>query len=172
MKIILTQDLENFGNKGAILNVKDGYARNFLFPKGFAVPYTESNYKNIALQKKSKLDLNKRKEEEALDLKEKLSNITITIKRKSGENGKLFGSVTSKEIEEELKKLGFDISKKEIFLEEHIKTTGIYDIPVKLYKGIEIPIKLWVVGEEEVNESETPTEDKKGREKEEKKQND
>jgi len=165
MKIILMQDLENLGNKGTILNVKDGYARNFLFPKGFAVPYTESNYKNIAIQKKSKLDLNKRKEEEALVLKEKLSNITITIKRKSGENGKLFGSVTSKEIEEELKKLGFDISKKEIYLEEHIKTTGIYDIPVKLYKGIEIPIKLWVVGEEEVNESETSLEDIKKKEK-------
>lgn len=169
MKIILTQDLENLGDKGDVLKVKDGYARNFLFPKGFAVPYTESNYKNIALQKKSKLDVNKRKEEEALDLKEKLSNTAITIKRKSGENGKLFGSVTSKEIEDELKKLGFDISKKEIVMEEHIKTTGIYDIPIKLYKGIEIPIKLWVVGEKEVNESEKVPENKKG---EEKKKND
>ncbi|MBO8131227.1 MAG: 50S ribosomal protein L9 [Candidatus Marinimicrobia bacterium] len=145
MKIILLQDYENLGKAYDEVEVKDGYARNFLIPKGIAIKSTKQNLKII----ENRLNMQKFKEEKKLrqakQLAEKLQKISLTIPVQVGEEDKVFGSVTSHEIAESLKEKGFDIDKKNILLEEPIKALGIYDIPIKLHSEVTATIKLWVV---------------------------
>ena len=129
MKVILTQDIKGVGKKDEIINANDGYARNFLFPKKMAV---EANKQNMSLLQGRKDSANFKKEqdkEKANELKDKISKIMLTIKVKSGENGKIFGSITSKEISTELKKQhNIEIDKKKIMLKEAIKEQGTFTI--------------------------------------------
>jgi len=145
VKIILLQDYENLGKAYDEVEVKDGYARNFLIPKGIAIKSTKQNLKII----ENRLNMQKFKEEKKLrqakQLAEKLQKISLTIPVQVGEEDKVFGSVTSHEIAESLKEKGFDIDKKNILLEEPIKALGIYDIPIKLHSEVTATIKLWVV---------------------------
>ena len=136
MKVILTQDVKGVGKKDQILEVNDGYARNFLIPKKLGV---QASTANLALLK-SKQDSRdfKRQEDkkEAEQIKEKLEKIRLDIKVKSGENGKIFGGVTSKEISDVLKdKYSINIDKKKIELKETIKTVGITTVDIKLFEG-------------------------------------
>jgi len=148
MKVILLQDVKGQGKKGDIVNVSDGYARNFLFPKGLA---QEANSKNLAEwenKKKAEVLKKQREFEESRKLADRLSKLTVTIKAKSGENGKLFGSVTSKEIADELKKQhNIELDKKKIVLPEPIKNLGTFSLEVKVYP--EVSGKLTVKVEEE-----------------------
>jgi ribosomal protein L9 len=148
MKVILISDVESFGKKGEVKDVKDGFARNYLFPKKFAVEATPENMKTWERQKQSL----KKKEEgvkaEAEALAEKLNGVSCTIPMKAGEEDKLFGSVTSQNISDALSKHGFDISRKDIQLEEPIKTLGTYEIPIKLHPQVTANIKVEVVKEE------------------------
>ena len=136
MKVILTQDIKGVGKKDEIINANDGYARNFLFPKKLAV---EANNSNMAQLKGKQDSANFKKEQ----VKEKLSKITLKITVKAGENGKIFGSITSKEIATELKnQYNIEIDKKKILLKEAIKETGIVNVEIKLYEGIIGKLKI------------------------------
>ena len=148
MKVILIQDVKGVGKKDQILEVNDGYARNFLIPKKLGV---QASTANLALLK-SKQDSRdfKRQEEkkEAEQIKEKLEKIRLDIKVKSGENGKIFGGVTSKEISDVLKdKYSINIDKKKIELKETIKTVGITTVDIKLFEGVIGKVKVNVIPE-------------------------
>lgn len=148
MKVILMEDVKGTGKKGEMVNVKDGYARNFLIPKGLAVEATAENI-NIMKAKKEAENIKKEKEKaKARELAEKLNSITVVIKTKAGENGKLFGSITSKDISDKLKSdYKIDIDKKKLNMPEPIKSLGTSVVEVKLYP--EISAKLNVKVEQE-----------------------
>ena len=148
MKVILTQDVKGVGKKDQILEVNDGYARNFLIPKKLGV---QASTANLALLK-SKQDSRdfKRQEDkkEAEQIKEKLEKIRLDIKVKSGENGKIFGGVTSKKISDVLKdKYSINIDKKKIELKETIKIVGITTVDIKLFEGVIGKVKVNVIPE-------------------------
>ena len=148
MKVILLDNINGVGKKDEIINASDGYARNFLFPKKLAVEANNENMSKLKAKKQSeqyKKDVNK---ENAEKIAKKLDDITLTIKVKSGENGKIFGGVTSKEISEELKKqYKIDIDKKKIILNENIKNLGSFDISMKLFEGVTGKLKVKVISE-------------------------
>jgi len=148
MKVILKEDVKGTGKKGEMVNVKDGYARNFLFPKGLAVEATAENI-NIMKARKEAESAKKQKEmAQARELAAKLRDITVVIKTKAGENGKLFGSITSKDISDKLKSdYKIDIDKKKFNMPEPIKSLGSCEVEVKLYP--EISAKLNVKVEQE-----------------------
>ena len=144
MKVVLTADVKNKGKKGDIINVNDGYAMNFLIPKGLAVAATTGAV-NETNQKKAAEVARKAKELAAAQAAaEKLNMATVTLFVKCGESGKLFGSVTSKEIAEELTKQGYDVEKKNIMLEEPLKKLGRATVEVKLYPGVKTKINVVV----------------------------
>ena len=150
MKIILKEDLESLGKCGDVIQVKDGYARNYLFPKNLAIPATKGNLSSIeeiTRQKKFRDEKKKKGEEK---LKSDLEKISITAEVKVGEEDRVFGSVTSQNIAELLKEQGFEIDKRRIDLEEPIKALGVYTVPVKIHGDVVANLKLWVVkqGEE------------------------
>lgn len=145
MKVIFIKDLKGQGKVGDQKNISDGYAKNFLIPKGYAIEATAANMNDL----KGKKDSQEYKKEQdilhAEQTKAKLAEITVKISEKSGDNGKLFGSVTSKDIADELKKQhGIDIDKKKFVLPDGIKETGVFTVDVKLYPGISGKIKVEV----------------------------
>ena len=148
MKVILLDNIKGVGKKDEIINASDGYARNFLFPKKLAVEANNENMSKLKAKKQSeryKKDVNKENSEK---IAKKLDDITLTIKVKAGENGKIFGGVTSKEISEELKKqYKIDIDKKKIILNENIKNLGSFDISMKLFEGVTGKLKVKVISE-------------------------
>ena len=154
MKVILKEDVKALGSIGEIVNVKDGYARNYLIPKGFAVRANEKNMKEFLHHKRMiELKLNKVKIK-AKELKEKLEAVEVNTKQKLGKSGKLFGSVTSLVIEKELEKLGFDVDRKKILLKEPIKTLGNFVVEVKLHPEVIANLKVNVLSDEEKKEEE------------------
>ncbi|KHO61605.1 50S ribosomal protein L9 [Thermoanaerobacter sp. YS13] len=147
MKVILVKDVKNVGKAGEVINVSDGYGRNYLLPRGLAIEATESNIKVLNEKKKAEEKKRQQELEEAKEMAQKLSNLSLVLKVKAGENGKLFGSVTSKDVEEALKEKGFDIDKKKISFDETVKTTGTYYVDIKLYQGVTAKVKIDVVAE-------------------------
>lgn len=147
MKVILLQDVKGTGKKGEIVNVSDGYARNFLFPRNLAEEATDKNL-NKWKQKQKEEERKKQQEiAEANKIVESLKGVTLIIKAKSGENGKLFGSVTNKEIAEELEKQhNIKLDKKKIVLPEPIKQLGEMELEVKVYAEISGKLKVRVEG--------------------------
>ena len=146
MKVILLADIKGVGKKDEVINASDGYARNFLFPKNLAL---EANKENMA-KLKSKNDAKAYQKEmdikAAKEVAEKINSITMKLEVKAGENGKIFGGVTAKEIAENLKKeYKIHIDKKKVLLSETIKTIGVHNIEIKLYEGIIAKLKLNVV---------------------------
>lgn len=148
MEIVLTKDYEQLGKAMDVITVKDGYARNFLIPKGIAVPATEGNRKKVAEAKRIAEVHEEKKIKEARQLAKKIEQVPCTIPVKVGEEDKIFGSVTAQEIADFLKKEGFDIEKRHVDLEEPIKQLGVYSIRIALYKDVEAKLKVWVVKEE------------------------
>jgi len=147
MKVILQKDIDKVGHVGDIVNVSEGYARNYLLPKKLAVKAFENNLAQFEHQKKAlQAKINKQKKD-ALSLAEKLNSYSCTISKKVGENDKIFGSVTSSDIEAALTKDGFDISKKNIIIEDPIKNLGVYTVSIKIAKAVDANIKVWVVAE-------------------------
>lgn len=145
MKVILQQDVKSLGNKGDVVDVSDGYARNYLFPRKFALEASSGNLKEV----KAKKELLKKRQQQEIDkaeqLKEKLANTLITLTTKAGENGKLFGSVTSKEIATVLQsKHGIKIDKRKIDMPEPIKSLGSYGVKVKIHPQVhgELTVKI------------------------------
>lgn len=143
MKIILLKDVKGLGKKGDLVNSKTGYARNFLFPKELAIEATSANLKKWEVETKDKEDRVQKEKEEALKLKDKIEELTIDIKGKGGEGGRLFGSITSKDIADSLKnQYKIDIDKKKIELKENIKTAGITSVDVRVYPEITANLKV------------------------------
>ena len=147
MEIILRQDYESLGAAGEIVNVKDGFGRNFLIPRGIAYIATDANKKRHESDLKQASMQLARDKKAAEELSEKLKNVSCTITVQVGEEDKLFGSVTSLNITESLSSQGFDIDKRKILLEEPIKSLGIYSVPIKLHPEVECNVKVWVVKE-------------------------
>jgi len=147
MKIILSQNVKKLGDAGSIVNVKSGYARNFLIPKGLAVAATDHNIKIVGASIKQQELADAKKRTNLESLANQLNKLTIKITLKQGEDDKLFGSVTSQMIVDMVKEHGFDIDKKEIDNSEPIKTVGNHFVVVKLDKDITARIKIKVSGE-------------------------
>ena len=150
MKVILTEDVRGTGKRGDKVTVKDGYGRNFLVPKGLAVPALEGNVKKLDSVIRNLQNKKARELKSAEDMKAKLEEISLVIKMKAGDDGKLFGSVTHKDVAEAIKKTaGIEIDKKLIRIEEPIKMTGVYTVEVHLTPDVNASVKIEVEKEEE-----------------------
>ena len=146
MKVILLQDVPKIGKKDQVLEAKEGYARNYLFPKKLAVEATPANMKELQRQEKIRAEKAAELKAEAVALGEKLKNTTVTIQTKCGAGGKLFGAVTNKEIAEQLEKsTGIKIDKRKINLEENIKTLGTYRPLVKLHPDVHVELAVKII---------------------------
>lgn len=147
MKVILKQNVSSLGKAGDLVKVSDGYARNLLIPKGLAIEANEKNIKTFEHEKKNILQRAEKEQKAAQDQAAKLSSVVLTIARKVGDQDKIFGSVTSKDIEMALQEKGFAIDRKMIVHDEQIKSLGEFKVKIKLHGGIEAEIKLNVIGE-------------------------
>ena len=136
MKVILKDDVRNLGNMGQVVNVADGYARNYLVPRGLAVEASTKNIKSIEHEKRIIQEKAKKIKRSAEELSDSISKLTLVIKANAGEEGKLFGSVTTMDIAELLKNEGFEIDKKKISIEEPIKRLGTHTVNVKIHPEI------------------------------------
>jgi len=148
MKVILLEDVDTLGKLGDTVNVKDGYARNYLFPRKLALPATARNLKSQAHQLR---DIERRKGkivDNARSLAEKVSGVALTFTRKSGDKGRLFGSVTNMDIAEALAEKGLTIDRKDIVLPDPIKSIGEFDVQIKLHHEVNPEIKITVLPEE------------------------
>ncbi len=151
MKVILKEEIKKLGGFGEIVDVKDGYARNYLLPKGLVWKDSEGSRAKVEeLQRTLKIEKEKEKEA-ASELAEKLKDISVTIEVEVGKDDKLFGSVTNIDIAQKLKEEGVDIDKKLIVIEEPIKKLGVYKVDVNLHPEVDAACKVWVVGKEEDN---------------------
>ncbi len=148
MRVILKQDVENVGRKGDLVNVSDGFGRNYLIPKKLALEVTPSNLKMIEIERQA---LKRKLEKERLSFQEtiaRLEQLVLVFERKSGEKDMIFGSVSAADIKDELDRLGFDIEKKKILLEEPIRRLGNYTIPVKVFHDDKAMLRVEVRKEE------------------------
>ncbi|MBN2539197.1 MAG: 50S ribosomal protein L9 [Deltaproteobacteria bacterium] len=147
MKIILRNDVESVGKAGDLVNVSDGYARNFLIPRGLGIEASNKSMKVL----KNEMDMAERKVQKdkkaAQSMAERLEGVTCTISRKVGQQDKLFGSVSTKDIGDALREHGIEIDKRNILLEDPIKSLGEFSVKIKLHSGISADIKVVVAGE-------------------------
>ena len=147
MKVILTQDMDSLGLAGEIVEVARGYARNYLIPKKVALEATEDNIKRTETQRKN-IEVKRIKlKEDAQKIKERLAEVTISIAQKVGEEDKLYGSVTTMNIADELEKQGITIDRRKIILDKPIKSLGEFSVPIKLHPQVTASIKVTVVPE-------------------------
>ena len=149
MKVILKQDVEKLGKGGEIVNVAPGYGRNYLIPQRIAVEATPGNIKVIELEKVAHARRDQREKESASLLAGDIVKLTATIRRKAGEGGSLYGSVTALDIGDFLIAHKIDIDKRKIQLEEPIKTVGEYQVPIRLHREVTVPIRVIVEPEPE-----------------------
>ena len=149
MEVILREDVDKLGTRGQLVKVASGYARNFLLPKRLAVAATESNKKIVEQERQAHLRREAKVVGEAGELGKLMEAVVVTISQKAGENGQLFGSVTSKDIAEALEKQGYTIERRKIVLDEPIKTLGEFKVPVRLHREVTVEIAVNVVKEEE-----------------------
>ena len=147
MKLILREDVGNLGNIGDIVEVAGGYGRNYLLPRGLAVKASPKNLKEQEHQKKLIQARMDRQRKDAQEMAGSLNSVSCTIVRKTGEDEKLYGSVTSRDIEEALRQEVSRSSRERILLEEPLKKLGVYTVPVKLHADVTGNIKVWVVKE-------------------------
>ncbi len=148
MKVILKREVEALGLEGDIIAVANGYARNYLIPKGFALEATSQNVKLMETQRK-KIEIRRLKaKEDAEKVKERMRDVVVTIRQKAGEEGRLYGSVTTMDIAAELEKQGIAIERKKIILDKPIKTLGDFDVSVRIHPQVKAAIKVTVTPEE------------------------
>ena len=148
MEVILREDVDKLGNRGQVVKVAAGYARNFLLPKRLAVAATASNKKIIEQERQSHLRKDAKLEVEAQDLARLVNSVTVTIKQKAGENDQLFGSVTSKDVADALAAQNFVIDRRKIQLDEPIKQLGEFKVTVRLHKDVTAEVTVVVAKEE------------------------
>jgi large subunit ribosomal protein L9 len=153
MEVILKEDVVNLGHRGDVVKVADGYARNFLLPRKLAMQATQANKAVIEQMKAAAARRAATEKAQAEEFAVKLTPVALSFTRKSGENGQLFGSVTSADIASDLEAKGFEIDRRKIQLAEPLKTVGDYDVPIKLYREVVAHIKVTVVAEVVVEEA-------------------
>ncbi|MHB1223787.1 MAG: 50S ribosomal protein L9 [Gemmatimonadaceae bacterium] len=147
MEVILRQAVDNLGHPGDVVVVSPGFARNYLLPRGIAYQATEGNKKRIS-QEKARLEAAEAERRGAAEsVAKQLEEVSITFSARVGEEGKLFGSVTSADIVEQLEAQGFTIEKRQVELPEPIKTLGVYRIPIRLHADVHPEIKVWVIAQ-------------------------
>lgn len=151
MKVILREHVDHLGERGDIVSVAKGYARNFLLPKGLALEATEGNLKQLEQRRKIWAEHDAHELEEARALAARLAGVELKSAKKAGESGTLYGSVTNAEIAELMAAKGFELDRKRIVLDEPIKAVGSYEIKVKIHPQVEGRIKLEVVAEAEAS---------------------
>lgn len=147
MKIILCQTIDRLGKTGDCVNVKEGYARNYLFPKNLAKEATPGNIKALESLKKKQAVEDENKLKDAKSLAEKIASLSITISAKAGEEEKLFGTVTPDMVSKALEPEGISIDKKDIIIDDPIKKLGVYQIGVKLHPEVKATLRVWIVKE-------------------------
>ncbi len=143
MKVILLQDVQGHGKKGEIVVINDGYAKNFLIPKKMAVEATKQMMNEIAQKTAKEARLLKEERERAESMAKELKGVTVTILAKFG-GDKMYGSITTQDVADNLKKMGYDVDKKKIVIKDSIKSVGIYDAEIKLYRDVNAKIKIKV----------------------------
>lgn len=145
MEVILKQDIQGVGKAGAVIKVKDGYARNFLLPRDLAVTVNPANLQKLQQEQKVRAEKELKSKKEAEAVKEKLAGMSLTIAALTQEKDKLYGSITAVEIEKALADEGVTVEKSRIVLEEPIKAVGIYEVPVQLHPEVLAQVKVWIV---------------------------
>lgn len=146
MEIILTQDVDKLGKIGSVIKVKDGFARNFLFPQHLAMPATPANLKKIEQEAKRTADLHQREKEKAESLRNRLNAMSITIPVIAHDEDKLYGSISTSDIIEALNQEGIsELTDDAVTLDEPIKSIGVYDVAIRLHPEVSAKIKVWVV---------------------------
>ena len=143
MEVLLIENVTHLGVRGDVVNVKDGYARNFLLPRKKALPVTAGNKRQIELEKERAQKVRAKELSEAEDLNTRLEAVSLTVAKKTGENGQLFGSVTNGDIADLLKAKGFEVEKQSISL-SHVKSIGSYDVDVRIYTGVHAKLTIEV----------------------------
>lgn len=144
MKVLLKQDVAKIGKKGELLEVKEGYARNFLIPNGLAVEASGGALKQLEEEKKAQDRRKLKEKEEAQALAGKIGNVSLVLRHKAGDEGRLFGSITSSEIAEGLKQKGFEVDKKKIVLDDPIRLVGDYTVKLKMHPEVSATINVQV----------------------------
>lgn len=148
MQVILRDALDKLGRAGDIVSVKPGYARNYLIPKGLAFEATDANVRRIEREKDK---IEKRAAEQLSDARKRaaaLEGVSVTFNARAGEEGKLFGSITNADIADKLAEQGVEIDRKQIVLDEPIKSLGVFSVPVRLHAEVQPEVKVWVIKEE------------------------
>lgn len=148
MQIILQEDIEKLGHRGQVVEVAEGYARNYLLPRKLAMPVTAGNLKQVEQVKRSLAKREATEREGAQRQADLLAAVTVALKRKAGENDQMFGSVTSADISDSLAAQGFTLDKRKIQLDQPIKTLGEFEVPAKLHREVIAKIKVIVTREE------------------------
>lgn len=148
MDVILREDIEKLGSRGQMVKVTPGYARNFLLPKRLAVLASESNKKIVEQERQAHLRKEAKVQADAVELAKLMGPVEVTIAQKAGENDQLFGSVTASDVVVALEKLGYEIDRRKVHLDEPIKTLGDFKVAVKLHRDVSIEIPVHVVREE------------------------
>jgi large subunit ribosomal protein L9 len=148
VEVILREDVEKVGSRGAVVKVADGYARNFLLPKRLAVPATDANKKIVEQEREAHLRREAKDKGDAEGLGHLLSDVSVTFRQRVGENGQLFGSVTAKDIADALESQKFHVERRKIQLEEPIRTLGEHQVVLRLHRDVSIPIKVVVEPEQ------------------------
>jgi large subunit ribosomal protein L9 len=146
MKVILLKDVPGTGAAGEIKEVKEGHARNYLIPRGLAMPASEGAVRALTNQQRAVERRAERQRRESEELIERLKGLVLEIRSRAGEGGKLFGSITSQQIAEALVQKGFDISRKQVELHEPVRLQGFYQVPVRVAPGVVVKIDLNVIG--------------------------
>jgi large subunit ribosomal protein L9 len=149
MELILREDVSNLGRRGDVVKVSDGYGRNFLLPRKLAVPLSEGNKKAVEQQKAAHLKREVHEKTEAEQLAALIAKAPVTISRKAGESGTLFGSVTSLDVAEALHKLGFEIDRRKVVLDDPLKQIGEFPVPVRLHRDVTATVTVNVIQEQE-----------------------
>lgn len=145
MEVILRNAIDKLGHPGDIVTVSSGYARNYLLPRGFAFLATDGNKKRIALEKSRLEAAENERRDAAAGIAEKLAEVSVTFAARVGEEGKLFGSVTTADIAHQLEAQGFHIEKRQIELNEPLKTLGVYRVGIRLHADVKPEIKVWII---------------------------
>lgn len=145
MQVILKQEVANLGDAGDIVKVKPGYGRNFLIPRGLAIPATEGSMRQADHQRRVAEAIRRKNLSGARELKEKLEGTAVSIRRETGEDDKLFGSVTNRDIAEALSAEGLEVDRRSIVLDEPIRSIGLFTVPVRLHREVTANVRVYVI---------------------------
>ena len=149
MQVILRDDLDNLGKSGEVVNVKPGYARNYLLPRGLAIKATAGDIKRVEHEKRVISARTAKMDKEAKAEADKLSEVSVSIAVAVGEEDRLYGSVTSRDVAEALKDRGVIVDPKKVLLDEPLKALGLAEVPIKVGRGVTATVKVWVVKKED-----------------------